>query len=330
MAQRPLVLDSDPGLDDAVALHYLLARPEWQLIAFTAVGGNVPVDITFRNARALAAAYGIDRDVPVYRGAGRPISRVAIGSDFHGPTGLGTRILPDSTAPEPGTGAVLELLRLSRVHEGELTVVATGPLTNIAVALILDPGFARRVARLVFMGGAARVPGNVTTVAEFNVWADPDAADIVVASGVPYTMVGLDVTHQAPLTAADVARIEEAGTPHAELSAAFMRGYLDSYLTFTGRDHAFLHDPLAIGVASEDTFATVETGTVVVGTDLGLHRGETVFIPDSAAQSPILPEAVRNRASGKGGVAVGAGTENFTADFVQRLREPLPQTRIRD
>jgi inosine-uridine nucleoside N-ribohydrolase len=143
-------------------------------------------------------------------------------------------------------------------------------------------------------------------------------------------MVGLDVTHQAPLTAADVARIEEAGTPHAELSAAFMRGYLDSYLTFTGRDHAFLHDPLAIGVASEDTFATVETGTVVVGTDLGLHRGETVFIPDSAAQSPILPEAVRNRASGKGGVAVGAGTENFTADFVQRLREPLPQTRIRD
>src|SRR5689334_14084125 len=201
MAQRPLVLDSDPGLDDAVALHYLLARPEWQLVAYTAVGGNVPVDITFRNARALAAAYGIDRDVPVYRGAGRPISRVAIGSDFHGPTGLGTRILPDSTAPEPGTGAVLELLRLSRVHEGELTVVATGPLTNIAVALILDPGFARRVARLVFMGGAARVPGNVTTVAEFNVWADPDAADIVVASGVPYTMVGLDVTHQAPLTA---------------------------------------------------------------------------------------------------------------------------------
>ncbi len=219
MPRRPLVLDCDPGLDDAVALHYLLERPEWELVACTAAGGNVPVDLTFRNARALAAAYGIDRDVPVYRGAGGPVSRVRIGSDFHGPAGLGTVTLADSAVPEQETSAVLELIRLSRVHEGEITVVATGPLTNIAVALILDPGFARRVARLVFMGGAARVPGNVTAVAEFNVWADPDAADIVMASGIPFTMVGLDVTHQAPLTAADAARIAEAGTPRASSPA---------------------------------------------------------------------------------------------------------------
>ncbi len=102
-----------------------------------------------------------------------------------------------------------------------------------------------------------------------------------------------------------------------------MRDYLDAYLTFTGRDHAFLHDPFAIGVASDDAFATVETGAVIVGTDLGLHRGQTVFIADSAAQQPALPEAVRDRAAAaRGSVAVGAGAKDFTADFVQRLRGP--------
>jgi inosine-uridine nucleoside N-ribohydrolase len=327
MSRRPLVLDCDPGLDDAVALHYLLARPEWDLVALTAVGGNVPIDVTFRNARTLAAVYGIDGDVPVYRGAGRPVSRVVVGSDFHGSTGFGTITLPGSAVPESGTSAVTELLRLSRVHEGALTVVATGPLTNIAAALILDPDFARRVASLVFMGGAARVPGNVTTVAEFNVWADPDAADIVVSSAIPYTMVGLDVTHQAVFTGADLARIEEAGTPHARASAAFLRDYLGSYLRFTGRDHAFLHDPFAVGVASDDAFARTETGTVIVGTDLGVHRGQTVFISDAAAQSPLLPETVRARIAVKGRVAVATGPREFTADFVQRLREPIPPRR---
>ncbi|GAA2033276.1 nucleoside hydrolase [Catenulispora yoronensis] len=323
MPRRPLVLDSDPGLDDAAALHYLLARPEWELLAYTAVGGNVPVDLTFRNARALAAAFGIDHDVPVYRGAGRPISRVPIGGDFHGASGLGSAELPDSAVPEQQSLAPLELLRLSHVYENELTVVATGPLTNIAAALILDPEFARRVAHLVFMGGAALVPGNITSVAEFNIWADPDAADLVVASGIPYTMVGLDVTHHAPLTADDVAKIDAAGTDHARLTAALLRDYLNAYLTFTGRDHGFLHDPLAIGVASDESFAEVRTGCVVVGTDLGLHRGQTVFIPDDAAQTPFLTEATRARTAVKGNVAVAPGRSLFPADFVSRLRQPL-------
>lgn len=323
MPRRPMVLDSDPGLDDAAALHYLLARPEWELVAYTAVGGNVPVDLTFRNARALAAAFGIEHDVPVYRGAGRAISRVAVGGDFHGGTGLGSQKLPDAGVPEQRGSAPVELLRLSRVYEGELTVVATGPLTNIAAALILDPDFARRVARLVFMGGAALVPGNMTAVAEFNVWADPDAADIVVSSGIPFTMVGLDASHHARLTAADVAEIDAAGTAHAQLTAALLRDYLTAYLTITGRDHAFLHDPLAVGVASDDRFVTTQSGSVIVGTDLGLHRGQTVFVSDVAAQTPFLPAAVRERTVFKGVVAVGPGSVDFAPDFVKRLRQPL-------
>ncbi|MEV1023621.1 nucleoside hydrolase [Streptomyces sp. NPDC050264] len=316
----PIVLDSDPGIDDAVALQYLLGTGLWDLKAYTTVGGNVPATQTFRNGRALARAFGIDGDITVHRGAGRPLTRLpyAAAGEFHGSTGLGAERLPDSAVPEHTESSAQALLRLSREYEGELTVCATGPLTNVALALSEDPDFARRVKRLVFMGGAAEIPGNITPVAEFNAWADPDAADLVVSSGIPYTMVGLDATHGWRFGPAELATLEAAG-PGMELTARLMRFYLGAYEEAGGSP---LHDPLAVGVCADESFITAAEGTVVVECASELTRGKTVFIPyDSDYPREYYTESplVNARAKHRGRVALGTGPRNFTEDFVATL-----------
>ncbi|MEV5612238.1 nucleoside hydrolase [Streptomyces sp. NPDC052225] len=316
----PIVLDSDPGIDDAVALQYLLGTGLWDLKAYTTVGGNVPSEQTFRNGRALARAFGIDGGVPVHRGAGRPLTRLpySAAGEFHGAAGLGTEVLPDSTAPEQTESSTQALLRLSREYEGELTVCATGPLTNVALALSEDPGFARRVKHLVFMGGAADVPGNITPVAEFNAWADPDAVDLVVSSGIRYTMVGLDATHGWRFGAKELEILEEAGHDMA-LTARLMSFYLNAYRADEGCP---LHDPLAVGVCADESFITAAEGTVVVECASELTRGKTVFIPYDAdypreyyVESPLVNARTQHR----GRVALGTGPRNFTEDFVDAL-----------
>ncbi|MCQ4208423.1 nucleoside hydrolase [Streptomyces longispororuber] len=320
----PIVLDSDPGIDDAVALQYLLGTGLWDLKAYTTVGGNVPAEQTYRNGRALARAFGIDADVPVHRGAGRPLTRLpySAAGEFHGDAGLGDVRLPDSTAAEQTEPSAQALLRLSREYEGELTVCATGPLTNVALALTEDPGFAARVKRLVFMGGAAEVPGNITPVAEFNAWADPDAVDLVVSSGITYTMVGLDATHGWRFGTEELATLEAAGDGMA-LSARLMRFYLHAYQEANGSP---LHDPLAVGVCADESFVTAADGTVVVECASELTRGKTVFIPYDAdyprayyQESPL----VSARTAHRGRVALGTGARNFTEDFVNTiLKQP--------
>ncbi|MGJ5832937.1 nucleoside hydrolase [Streptomyces ossamyceticus] len=317
----PIVLDSDPGIDDAVALQYLLGTGLWDLKAYTSVGGNLPADATYRNARALARALGIDTDVPVHRGAGRPLSRLPYreASAFHGRAGLGEESLPDSTAPHPSESSAQALLRLSREHEGELTVCATGPLTNVAIALLEDPGFARRVAKFVFMGGAAQVPGNFTPVAEFNIWSDPDAAEVVLSSGIPFTMVDLDASHQWLFRPADLAALEAAG-PGTALAARLMRTYMRAYTRHGGDGTCPLHDPLAVGVCGDESFVTAAEGAVIVECASELTRGQTVFVPADApriyySESPSL--TARLRLTGR--VALGAGPRDFSEHFVTTL-----------
>ncbi|MEU6840675.1 nucleoside hydrolase [Streptomyces sp. NPDC046716] len=316
----PIVLDSDPGIDDAVALQYLLGTGLWDLKAYTTVGGNVPAEQTFRNGRALARAFGIDGDVSVHRGAGRPLTRLpySAAGEFHGASGLGAETLPDSTAPEVTESSAQALLRLSREYEGDLTVCATGPLTNVALALTEDPDFARRVKKLVFMGGAADVPGNITPVAEFNAWADPDAVDLVVSSGIAYTMVGLDATHGWRFTTDDLETLRAAGEGMA-LTSRLMDFYLGAYRETGGSP---LHDPLAVGVCADESFVTAAEGTVVVECGSELTRGKTVFIPYDAdyprayyQESPLVAARTERR----GRVALGTGPRNFTEDFVNTL-----------
>ncbi|WP_420035490.1 nucleoside hydrolase [Streptomyces sp. cg28] len=316
----PIVLDSDPGIDDAVALQYLLGTGLWDLKAYTTVGGNVPAEQTFRNGRALARAFGIDGDVSVHRGAGRPLTRLpySAAGEFHGASGLGAETLPDSTVPKAAESSAQALLRLSRAYEGELTVCATGPLTNVALALTEDPDFARRVKKLVFMGGAADVPGNITPVAEFNAWADPDAVDLVVSSGIAYTMVGLDATHGWRFTTDDLETLRAAGEGMA-LTSRLMDFYLGAYRETGGSP---LHDPLTVGVCADESFVTAAEGTVVVECGSELTRGKTVFIPYDAdyprayyQESPLVAARTERR----GRVALGTGPRNFTEDFVNTL-----------
>lgn len=320
-ARSPIALDSDPGIDDALALQYLLGTGLWDLKAYTSVGGNLPSDATYANARALARALRIDGDIPVHKGAGRPLSRLPYreASSFHGPAGLGDETLPDSAAPHPRESSARTLLRLSREYEGELTVCATGPLTNVAIALLEDPAFAHRVRKFVFMGGAARVPGNFTPVAEFNIWADPDAAEVVLSSGIPFTMVDLDASHRWLFRPADLATLEAAG-PGTALASRLMRTYMDAYTRHGGDGTCPLHDPLAVGVCGDESFIEAAEGAVLVECASELTRGQTVFVPSDArrvyySESPTLTS--RLRVTGR--VALGPGTRDFSKDFVTTL-----------
>jgi inosine-uridine nucleoside N-ribohydrolase len=317
----PIVLDCDPGLDDAVALQYALGSGRYDLKAVTAVGGNAPVEHTYRNARALVKTFGVAGDIPVYRGVGGRLARrieAAASFDFHGKTGLGNELADDAGVPEQSESAVDALLRLSKAHAGELTVVATGPLTNIAAALIADPSFAERI-RLVFMGGAVLEPGNVTPTAEFNIWHDPEAADLVVASGVDFTMVGLDATHRARFTLDHLSRLEAAGEP-LEFTVRLLKFYFGSYNHFHRADSVPLHDPLAMGAALDPSFLETAAGTVFVECGSPLTTGQTVFLRTEDTAGTSLPPQLTERARGsQGKVALGLGTRDFVEEFTSVL-----------
>jgi inosine-uridine nucleoside N-ribohydrolase len=309
----PIVLDCDPGLDDAVALQYALGTGRYDLRAITAVGGNAPVEHTYRNARSLVKTFGVAGDIPVYRGVGGTLTRrigASASFDFHGETGFGEELADDEGVPEQRESAVEALLRLSRRHAGELTVVATGPLTNIAAALLTDPSFAERI-RLIFMGGAVSEPGNVTPTAEFNIWHDPEAADLVVASGVDFTMVGLDATHRA--------RLEAAGEP-LEFTVRLLKFYFGSYNHFHRADSVPLHDPLAVGAVLDSAYLATSEGTVFVECGSPLTTGQTVFLRAEDTAGTSLPPQLTARARGsRGKVALDLGPRDFVEEFTSVL-----------
>lgn len=318
----PFVLDCDPGLDDAVALQYALGTGRYDIKAITAVGGNAPVEHTYRNARALVKIFGVAGEIPVYRGAGGTLSRrtrQTASFDFHGEAGLGDEKPDDEGVPEQTEGAVQALLRLSREHAGELTVVATGPLTNIAAALIEDPGFADRIKKLVFMGGTVAEKGNVTPTAEFNIFHDPEAADVVAASGMRMTMVGLDVTHKARFTRAHLARLEAAGEP-LEFTVRLLKFYFASYNHFHRADSVPLHDPLAIGIALDEAYVETAEGTLFVETASPLTTGQTVFLHEHDAAGTSLPPQLTARAErSRASVALDLGPKDFVEEFTSVL-----------
>jgi inosine-uridine nucleoside N-ribohydrolase len=318
----PFVLDCDPGLDDAVALQYALGTGRYDIKAVTAVGGNAPVEHTYRNARALVKIFGVAKSIPVHRGVGGRFTRrieQAASFDFHGATGLGDERADDEGVPEQTESAVDALLRLSHEHEGELTVVATGPLTNIAAAVIADPRFAVRLKKLVFMGGTVAEKGNVTPTAEFNIWHDPEAADVVAASGADITMVGLDATHQARFTRDHLARLEAAGEK-LEFTVRLLKYYFGSYNHFHRADSVPLHDPLALGAALDPDYLATQDGTLFVETGSLLTAGQTVFLRTEDTTGTSLPPHLTARAEhSRVSVATGLGPKDFVEEFTSVL-----------
>jgi len=263
----PVVIDTDPGIDDALALLFAWGSPEVSVEAITTVAGNVPVEVGTTNVFRLL---DLGRPVPTPRvavGAARPLARPLVTAvRYHGKDGLGD--LPDwpRVAERPAEdGATSVIVEAARRLGDRLTLIALGPLTNLALALETDPGALHRVGRLVIMGGAVDVPGNVTPAAEFNIHVDPEAAARVWAAGLPIDLVPLDATRQAILLRGELmAALAKAPGPVATRIAAFTeRGFrVDRE---GGARGMVLHDPLAVGVGVDPTVVTWEPARLTVG-----------------------------------------------------------------
>ncbi|QXB29513.1 pyrimidine-specific ribonucleoside hydrolase RihA [Aeromonas sp. FDAARGOS 1405] len=242
----PVILDCDPGHDDAIALILALASPELDVLAVTTSAGNQTPDKTLNNALRILTLLGRD-DIPVAAGAPKPLAReLIIADNVHGESGLDGPKLPDPAfAPQGMTGIAL-MARCLRESPEPVTLVPTGPLTNIALLLAAHPELKSKIARIVLMGGAAGA-GNWTPAAEFNIYVDPEAADMVFKSGIPITMCGLDVTHEAQVMDEDIERVRAITNPVAQCVAGlldfFMIYHRDPKWGFAG---APLHDPCTI------------------------------------------------------------------------------------
>jgi inosine-uridine nucleoside N-ribohydrolase len=266
-----VILDVDTGLDDALALALALRHPDIQLEAVTTVAGNVGLDHTTRNTLRVLDWLGAT-DVPVAAGADRPLSGpTREASQWHGVDGLGGATLPESrrTALDDGVGYLIDRV-LS--EPGQLTLVALGPLTNLALAVRRQPEFVRAVREIVLMGGAARPPGNVTPVAEFNIYADPEAAAVVFTQPWRLTMVGLDVTSRVQLTRLDRDALTSRTSPEATLVCEVTRRLFDA----RGQTSMALHDPLTVAVAVDPSLVTTVETDVVVETRGEHTLGQTV------------------------------------------------------
>jgi purine nucleosidase len=283
----PLIIDVDTGIDDAYGLLYACARPDARLVGVSTVVGNVDLECATRNTRAVLALAGRG-DVPVWPGCAAPILRApADAAEVHGVSGLGHATLPEPPRDEKAANAIDEILAQAHALEGELVLVATGPLTNIAAAVIREPALPRLVKRLVLMGGAFSQAGNVTPAAEFNIWHDPEAARIVFRAfgtdGVaPLVAVGVDVTHKTQLVPADLIALADrcAGLPGGSALMRFFeesgRYYFD-LMERRGRGRVFMmHDPLAIAAAIDPSLITTQRVAVDVETTGALTSGMTV------------------------------------------------------
>ncbi|AXE76329.1 nucleoside hydrolase [Streptomyces atratus] len=252
MPALPLIIDTDTGSDDAVALLLAAASGLGDIRAVTTVAGNVPVAIGTRNALISLEIAGRS-DIPVHPGCERPMIRtLSSAQHVHGEDGMGDTGLPDpAKAPEPGH-AIDALLSYPRDHPGELTLVTLAPLTNIAAALLRDPALFTRYRHVYCMAGAADTRGNISPTAEFNVWADPEAARIVAQAATPdkVTWIGWDVSRKdAVMTPADQQRLQQIGTPMARFAHRINRTVADWVRDVTGLAGYDLPDPIAMAVA---------------------------------------------------------------------------------
>lgn len=276
--KRKIIIDTDPGQDDAVAILLALGSPnDIDLLGITAVAGNVPLDLTQKNARIVCELVG-RTDIPVYAGCDAPLKRALVTAEHvHGKTGLDGPQLDDPTMPLSEGHAVDFIIDTLRAQDaGTVTLCPLGPLTNIATALEKAPDIAERIQEIVLMGGAYFQVGNITPAAEFNIYVDPEAADIVFQSGVPIVVLPLDVTHKALTTAPRVQAFRdlgnEAGRMTAEWTDFFERFDKEKY----GSAGAPLHDPCVIAYVLKPELFSGRHVNVEIETQSELTLGMTV------------------------------------------------------
>ncbi len=271
----PTILDCDPGHDDMVAILLAAAHPRIDLLAITTVAGNGTLERTSYNARAICSMAGI-RDVPIAAGAPGPLSGdLRTAPSVHGESGLDGAPLPTPDIELVEEHAVELTARLLRESPEPVTLVPTGPLTNIALLLTRFPDLAPRIREIVLMGGSTDV-GNVEPLAEFNILVDPEAADVVFSSGLDVTMCGLNVTHQALATGDVLNRIRALGTPLAEMVVLLLSFFGDRYRDIWGLHAPPVHDPVAVARVIDPALVRCEEAHVAVELH-GTHtRGATV------------------------------------------------------
>lgn len=250
-----VILDCDTGIDDALAILYG-KHAGANYLACTVTHGNVDVDQTTRNTLTVLDTAGLNH-VPVYRGASRPLAQPSRTAEYvHGHDGLGNSTAkpsPRGPQPQPAAAALVEL---ARNHPGQITLVAVGPLTNIALAVMADDDFVSNIANVVIMGGALGVAGNVTPVAEANIAGDPEAAHIVFSQPWDLTVVGLEATQRTAITPEMIETISSTTTPAGVLAWKAMEFYIDFYTETLGYPTCLLHDPLAMAIALDPDLAT--------------------------------------------------------------------------
>lgn len=304
---KPVLLDLDTGVDDALALLFALRSPELHLEAVTTVAGNAPVETTTRNTRLVLDVAQAPTSLRVAQGAAQPLARpLMTAGEVHGADGLGnaTGVYPPPRHPLAREDAAQVLLRTIDRYGQKLTVIATGPMTNLARAARQQATTFRRVGEIVQMGGAIHVPGNTSAVAEFNLYVDPEAAAEVLATGVRLRLVPLDVTQQAVLLRSELRRrAQEGDSAVFQFVREFTVLYFDYHQRTENLNGGYLHDPVAVAAAIDPELFTWERGRLEVRGD-ETERGRTVFTP--AADAPVQ-------------VATALPVERFLKLFLERV-----------
>lgn len=289
--KKKLIIDCDPGHDDMAAIALAVTSGAFEIEAITTVCGNAAVSDTTRNALDIVSAFGLT--TPVYAGSATPlINRYEFPTKFHGIGGMQSAGAAFARSPAPVSGhAAQEIIRLVKSAPGEITLAVLGPMTNIALALALEPAIATQIREIVFMGGGAH-GGNITAAAEFNIWADAEAARMVLASGAHCTMFGLNVTNRATISQSDIDRIGaavEGPNPVADI----IRFYAGTNPLFAEGliDGPALHDPCPIAYLLDPTLFQVAAAPVRVATEPGPYLGATMV---DLRRAPVTSEPIIN------------------------------------
>lgn len=318
MTPKRIIIDTDPGVDDALTFLLALASPEIQLEGITTTQGNVTIEKATRNALAVLELLGASH-TPVAKGCSLPIvarlgsaaqaGGLLLASDLvHGQSGLGNANLPDPKAKPVSLHAIDYLIERFLAEPGELSLFAIGPLTNIALAIRKESRFAKAVKEMVIMGGSIREGGNVTPQAEFNIFTDPYAAHIVFHSGIPITLIPLDVTHKCMLMLEQIQNLGKLNTPISHFIADATSVYVNYTESKTGVKGCALHDPLTLATVIAPELLTFEEHYVDVDISGGLSQGNTFADFYRTTGKPANMK-----------VALDVRGDNFVELFLQRM-----------
>ena len=303
---RKIIIDSDPGQDDAIAILLALASPELDVTALTTVAGNVPQPRVTQNVLSLLALTNRE-DIPVYRGCERPLLRRLFTAEYvHGPTGVDGADLPEpSVGPAHGHAVDHIISACVGAQDGTVTLCPLGPLTNIGMAIAKEPAIVPKIREILWMGGAFEEPGNTTALAEFNAFVDPHAVHIVFTSGIPLTIFPLDVTHKALMFPRHVEALDSHGTPVATAAAGMIRFYEKHDIEKYEIEAAPMHDPCVIAYCIDPTIFTGSAHHVAVDTTHEETIGNT-FVDDLSGE----PNAT---------IVTGVDSERFFDLLVSRV-----------